>query len=87
MEDLKQEIKKDGLLSDLVVRKQGEFYELIDGERRWRALKELGWKTVPVRVVDADDTMARLSVYKLNKIRENYTIEEEARYLKKLRDE
>jgi len=86
-EDLKQEIKKDGLLSDLVVRKQGKYYELIDGERRWRALKELGWKTVPVRVVDADDALARLSVYKLNKIRENYTVEEEARYFKKLRDE
>ncbi|KPV63527.1 MAG: Nucleoid occlusion protein [Candidatus Bathyarchaeota archaeon BA2] len=86
-EDLKQEIKKDGLLSDLVVRNRGEFYELIDGERRWRAVKELGWKTVLVRVVDADDTMARLSVYKLNKIRENYTVEEEARYFKKVRDE
>jgi ParB family chromosome partitioning protein len=85
-EDLKQEIKKDGLLSNLVVRKQGEFYELIDGERRWRILKELGWETVPIRVVDADDTMARLSVYKLNRIRKNYTIEEEARYFKKLRD-
>jgi len=86
-EDLKQEIKKDGLLSDLVVRKLGKFYELIDGERRWRVLKELGWETVPVRVVDADDAMARLSVYKLNKIRENYTVEEEARYFKKLADE
>jgi ParB family chromosome partitioning protein len=86
-EDLKQEIKKDGLLSDLIVRKQGEFYELIDGERRWRILKELGWETVPVRVVDADDTMARLSVYKLNRVRKNYTIEEEARYFKKLTDE
>jgi len=87
LEDLKQEIKKDGLLSDLVVRNRGKFYELIDGERRWRVLKELGWKTVPVRLVDADDTMARLSVYKLNKIRENYTVEEETRYFKKLRDE
>ncbi len=86
-EDLKQEIEKDGLLDDLVVRKRGEFYELIDGERRWRALKELGWKTVPVRVVHADDAKARLSVYKLNKIRENYTIEEETRYFKKLSDE
>ena len=70
-----------------MVRNRGKFYELIDGERRWRALKELGWKTVPVRLVDADDTMARLSVYKLNKIRENYTVEEETRYFKKLRDE
>lgn len=86
-EDLKQEIKKDRVLSDLVVRNRGEFYEIIDGERRWRAVKELEWKTVPVRVVDADDAKARLSVYKLNKIRKSYTVEEEARYFKKLRDE
>jgi len=86
-DDLKSEIENDGLLNALVVRKQGKFYELIDGERRWRTLKELGWETVPVRVVDANDTMARLSVYKLNKIRENYTIEEEARYFNKLADE
>jgi len=84
--DLKAEIEKDGLLSDLVVRKKGDFYELIDGERRWRALKELGWKTVPVQVIDVDDKMARLSVYKLNKVRENYTVEEEANYFKKLSD-
>jgi len=85
--ELKQEIVKDGLLSDLVVRQQGEFYEIIDGERRWRALKELGWETVPVRLVNVDDRIARRSVYKLNKIRENYTVEEEARYFKKLREE
>jgi len=81
---LKREIEKDGLLCNLVVRKQGDSYELIDGERRWRVLKELGWENVPVSVVEADDTMARLSVYKLNKIRENYSIEEEAKYFKKL---
>lgn len=86
-DDLKREIEKDGLLNNLVVRKNGDFYELIDGERRWRALKELGWESVPIRVIEADDTMARLSVYKLNKIRENYTIEEEARYFKKFADE
>lgn len=51
-----------------------------------RALKSLGWKTVPVRVVEADDAKARLLVYKLNKIRENYSVEDEARYFKKLAD-
>ncbi len=86
-DDLKGEIKKDGLLNALVVRKRGKVYELIDGERRLRVLKDLGWKTVPVRVVKADDAKARLTVYKLNKIRENYTVEEEARYFKKLADE
>jgi len=84
LDELKQEIKKDGLLSELVVRKRGEFYEIIDGERRWRALKELGWKTIPAQVVDIDNMIARRSVYKLNKIRENYTVEEEARYFRKL---
>jgi len=87
IDDLKLEIERDGLLSDMVVRKQDEFYELIDGERRWRALKELGWKTVPVRIIELNDTKARRSVYKLNKIRENYTVEEEARYFKRLQEE
>ena len=86
LDDLETEIKKDGVLSDLVVRRKGDFYEIIDGERRWRVLKNMGRKTVPVRVVDADDAKARLLVYKLNKIRENYSFEEEARYFKKLAD-
>jgi len=84
--ELKQEIERDGLLSDLVVRKRDGFYEIIDGERRWRALKELGWKKVPVQVRDVDDRTARLTVYKLNTIRENYTTEERAKYFKKLFD-
>ena len=87
VDELKQEIERDGLLSDLVVRKQDKLYELIDGERRLRALKELGWKTAPVRVVKLNDKIVRRSVYKVNKVRENYTVEEEARYFKKLTDE
>jgi ParB family chromosome partitioning protein len=85
--ELKEEIERDGLLSDLVVRKQDKAYELIDGERRLRALKKLGWKTAPIRVVKLDDRIVRRSVYKVNKVRENYTVEEEARYFKKLTDE
>jgi len=86
IEDLKAEIQKDGLLSDLVVRKRNGFYELIDGDRRLRALKELGWKQVPVQIREVDDKTARLTVYKLNMIRENYTVEERARYFKRLND-
>lgn len=87
IDELRQEIERDGLLSDLVVRKQGEGYELIDGERRLRALNALGWKTVPIRVVTLDDKIVRRSVYKVNKIRQDYSVEEEARYFKKLTDE
>jgi ParB/RepB/Spo0J family partition protein len=87
LEDLTEEIKRDGLLSPLLVRKYGAFFEIVDGERRFRVLQELGWKKVPVEIRDIDDRVARLSVYKLNKIRENYSVEEEARYFKKLNDE
>lgn len=87
VDELKQEIERDGLLTELVVRKQGKAYELIDGERRLRALKKLGWKTAPIRVVQLKQGIIRRSVYKLNKIRENYTVEEEAKYFKKLTDE
>ncbi len=87
IEDLKEEIQKDGLLSALVVRKRDNYYELLDGERRLRTLKELGWKRVPVDVREVEDSIARRSVYKLNKIRENYTAKEEATYFKKLFDE
>jgi ParB/RepB/Spo0J family partition protein len=86
VEDLKEEIQKDGLLSPLIVRRKKDYYELIDGQRRFEALKQLGWKKVPVEIQEVDDKKARVMVYKLNSIRESYTVEEEARYFKKLTD-
>jgi ParB/RepB/Spo0J family partition protein len=83
---LKEEIQKDGLLSPLIVREVDGNYELVDGERRLRALRELGWKEIPVEVRNVDDRIARLSVYKLNMIRMEYSVEERARYFKKLND-
>ena len=59
-EDLKQEIQRDGLLSPLIVRKKEGFYELIDGQRRFETLKELGWKKIPVEIQQVDDKKARL---------------------------
>ena len=44
IEDLKEEIQRDGLLSPLIVGEVNGYYELIDGERRLRVLKELDWK-------------------------------------------
>jgi len=87
VEDLKEEIQRDGLLSSLIVRRKDGYYELIDGQRRLEALKELGWKKVPVEIQEVDDQKARLMVYKLNSIRESYSIEEKARYFKKLNEE
>lgn len=53
--ELADSIKASGLLQPLVVRAAGSGFELIAGERRWRAVQRLGWATVPVVVRDADD--------------------------------
>lgn len=87
VDDLKGEIERDGLLSALVVRMKDEYYELLDGERRLKVLKGLGWKTVPVDIREVDDVTAKRSVFKLNLVRQNYKTEEKARYFKKLADE
>jgi ParB family chromosome partitioning protein len=84
--ELKREIETNGLLSPLIVREINGHYELIDGERRFRALNELGWKKVPVEVKQMDDRLAKLSIWKLNTIRETYNVEDRARYFKKLAD-
>ena len=46
--ELAESIKRYGILQPLLVQKKGSFYELIAGERRWRAAKIAGLKEVPV---------------------------------------
>ena len=56
--DLAASIKENGLLQPLVVRPvEGaqDRYELVAGERRFRALNQLGWAEVPVLIREADD--------------------------------
>lgn len=53
--ELAASIKASGLLQPLVVRANGVSFELIAGERRWRAVQQLGWARVPVVVKEADD--------------------------------
>jgi ParB family chromosome partitioning protein len=52
---LKESLATHGLLQPVVVRPTGDGYQLIAGERRYRAAKEVGWKEIPVRVVDFND--------------------------------
>lgn len=87
LEDIREGIRKDGLLIPLTIRRKDGHCELIDGERRLRVLKEKGYKIVPCDVIDIDDETARRTVYKVNKDRKNYTAEEEARFFKKLNEE
>lgn len=53
--ELVHSLKTVGLLQPIVVRPAGSAYELIAGERRWRAAQAAGWTTVPALVRETDD--------------------------------
>lgn len=53
--ELTASIEASGLLQPIVVRPRGSGYELIAGERRWRAVQRLSWATVPGVVKEVDD--------------------------------
>lgn len=53
--ELKNSISANGLLQPVVVRQLEGGYELVAGERRWRAIRALGWKKIPAVVRDVDD--------------------------------
>lgn len=53
--ELAASIEASGLLQPVVVRPRNGRYELIAGERRWRAVQRLGWPKIPAVVKDVDD--------------------------------
>ncbi|MEQ6900880.1 ParB/RepB/Spo0J family partition protein [Nocardioides sp. YIM 152588] len=56
MAELVHSIKEVGLLQPVVVRRDGDAYELVMGERRWRATMSAGLDTIPAIVRETDDT-------------------------------
>jgi ParB family chromosome partitioning protein len=61
--DLADSIRVHGILQPLVVRRAGEGFELIAGERRLRAAQAADWRQVPVLIRDVDDRqMAELAI-------------------------
>ena len=78
MEELADSIKKYGIIQPLVVRKQGDRYEIIAGERRWRAAKIAGLREVPVIIRNyTDQEIMEISLIE-NIQRENLNPIEEA---------
>ncbi|MBI4626688.1 MAG: ParB/RepB/Spo0J family partition protein [Verrucomicrobia bacterium] len=55
LNELADSIRSEGLLQPIVVRKIGERFQLIAGERRWRAFQLLKIKSIPARVVEASN--------------------------------
>ena len=81
-------IKAQGLLQPVVVRPRPEGgYELIAGERRWRAARQAGVETVPALVREADDRDSLLLALVENVAREQLSAVEEARAYAVLLDE
>ena len=57
---LSDSIKKNGLIQPIIVKKKGAKYQIIAGERRWRASAQAGLKEVPVRVLEKDSVFLPL---------------------------
>ncbi|HYH81095.1 MAG TPA: ParB/RepB/Spo0J family partition protein [Longimicrobium sp.] len=91
--ELEESIRVNGLLQPLVVRPrrpetpEGADWELIAGERRWRAVRRLGWAQVPVVVRDIDDRAMLVLAIVENVQRAGLSPLEEAAGYKQLIDE
>ena len=55
IDELAESLEQHGMIQPLVVRRHGERYQLVSGERRLRAAIKAGWQQVPVQVREADD--------------------------------
>ena len=53
--ELSESIKNYGIIQPIIVKKKAKYYEIVAGERRWRAAKMAGLKEVPVRIMDFSD--------------------------------
>ena len=85
--ELADSIKQMGVLQPLLVRKRNDYYEIIAGERRWRAAKIAGLKEVPIIIKDyTEQEIVEIGLIE-NIQRENLNPIEEAMAYKKLLEE
>lgn len=85
--ELAESIKEHGVLQPIIVTKRDNYYQIIAGERRWRASKIAGLKTIPAIVRDYDDKKIREVSLIENIQRENLNPIETARAIKELMEE
>lgn len=84
LQELAESIKQFGVLQPLIVQKRKDYYEIIAGERRWRAAKLAGLKEVPVVIREmTDQEIVEISLIE-NIQRENLNPIEEAAAYKRL---
>ena len=84
--ELSQSIKANGIVQPIVVRRKGNVYQIVAGERRWRAAQKAGLRNVPVVVREvADEKLLELALIE-NIQRQELNPIEEARAYRKLID-
>jgi ParB family chromosome partitioning protein len=87
LQELVDSIREKGILQPLLVRRKSDGYELIAGERRWRAAQRAGLREIPILVRDVSDSeMLEISLIE-NIQRENLNPIEEAEAYKRLMEQ
>lgn len=86
LKELSESIKQHGIIQPLVLRRLGEKYEIIAGERRYKAATMAGLNTVPAIISNIDDNQSAEVALVENIQRRNLTAIEEAKSYKSLLD-
>ena len=87
IEELSRSIRSNGVIQPIVVRKADDGYEIVAGERRWRASQRAGLLKVPIVVRDIPDDRLLAAALIENIQRENLNPIEEAHAYRRLADE
>lgn len=87
IDDLAESIKVHGVLQPIIVCKKGDYYQIIAGERRWRASKKAGLKTIPVIIREYDEQKTREVALIENLQRQDLNALETAKAIKELMEE
>lgn len=87
LNDLATSISQNGLLQPIVVRDVGESFQIVAGERRFRAIQKLGWERVPIVTRALSDEQMLVVALVENLQRENLSVLEEAQGYQRLIDE
>jgi ParB family chromosome partitioning protein len=87
IEELAESIKQHGIIQPIIVRESKEGYEIVAGERRWRAARKAGLERVPVLIKDFSDEECATIALVENIMREDLNPLEEAHAFRRLIEE
>ena len=87
LDELSESIKRYGVIQPIIVVKKEDYYEIVAGERRWRASKKAGLKEIPAIIREGDERKNKEIALIENVQREDLNAYEKALGIKELMDE